>query len=267
MKKRILALSILFLLGGCAEVSDYAPTVGGTYDSVKDEQKLVEEARRVIELQVLSSPETIYEGETLSNDKILLKASFNDETEEEVNPETVQLDTSRPGTRNGVVIYGGVSTTFSIAVLAEPLTPEKVAVGITDVEFANDIYVGDTVKLEDVNMYVFFEDGTYEYTHPTSIEIDTSSSGKINVKVTYGDASKIVEVIVLGSGGEVTPEATLVGINTINPPTHVLLNGSITASDFTLQANYSDGSSQNVTPSSISVDTSVIGTANVVVKP
>ena len=259
MRKHLLALSALFLLMGCNGTEKFTPSEGGTYDPVADEMDMIDKLKRVVSLGDISAPAEIELNEELLPEDVTVVANYNDETSEVVHPDIVQLDSSRSGLQTGVVVLESKTKTFQINVKDENEDEVKTPVSILSVTFKNEVAVGDTVLLEDVDIVVKFDDDSEETLHPTSIELDTSMAGQIEAKVTYYGLSK-TQVIEISGEAHVK---TLVSLSIVSGiPESIAKGGTIATNSVILSANYSDGTSQNVNPSSIALDTSEAGTAS-----
>ena len=257
MKKLVLLLASLFLLGSCEGDVTFKPSEGGTYDPIADEVSLIENQRRVVSLTDIVAPATVKIGGTLALEDVSLVANYNDETHENVHPEEIQLSTSRLGVETGVVVYGGKTATFTITVVddAEPGN-EKTVASLGAVTFP-DIHVGDQVSVNNVTVVVNYSDNTSETVHPTSILIDTSEPGVVNVKVSYGGTEVTTTATVLGEGE--APVKTLTSVEISSVPLQIAQDGTLANNQVTLVAHYSDGTSENVNPNSITLDTSAPG--------
>ena len=254
MKKRLLVLAASMLLASCDGVVNFTPSEGGTYNPYTDEIDLIDGMRKVNSLGEVSAPSEILVGESLALDDVTVIAYYSDDTEEVVHPSLIQLDTSRPGNETAVVYFEGKTTTFTILVKEEE-TPsvDKVVTQIKTVTFTQTINIGDVVKLQDVDLVIEYEDGSEDNVHPTSIQIDTSHAGNIDVTVTYKDKSKTVQYTIGGA------EVILTEITAVAPAT-IYQNATLSVNDVTVTAHYSDGSSHAVTADSVVLDTSTIGT-------
>ena len=250
MKKHLLLVAVAMLLSACDGVVNFSPAEGGTYDPYADEIDLIDKMKKVNSLGEITAPSEIYINEELSLEDVSVVAYYSDDTEEVVHPSLIQLDTSRVGTETAVIYFEGKTATFTITVKEQEVVTKQVS-SIKTVTFLNTINIGDVVKLQDVELVVVYDDESEETVNPTSIQIDTSHAGTINVTVTYKDKSKTVQYTIEG-------EVVLSELSAVTPAT-IYKGATLSNSDVTLTAHYSDGSSQNVTPESIVLDTSTVG--------
>ena len=259
MKKHLILLSALFLLVGCEGASKFTPTDGGVYDPIADELDLIDKQRRVNSLGTVSAPSEIVQNATLSLEDVSVVANFSDNTTETVHPEVIQLDTSRLGDQTGVVVFGGKTNTFTINVKVDGGEASKTPVEITSVVINKTLGIGDNLTLEDVDIVVSFDDESSEALHPTSIELDTSHGGLVDVTVSYGDITKVVQVNIDGE----SHAPTLVSLEIVSGiPSEIAKDSSLDPNNVYINAVYSDGNkTENIHPTSISLDSSVVGTA------
>ena len=254
MKKHILlALSALFLLGGCDGLANYLPQKGGTYDPTQE----VPEEPTLVSLGVVSVQDAIYQDETLKTEDVSVLAVYSDESIKSVHPDSIELDTSSVGEQQGTLNVGDLTATFNIVVLAkqEDIEEKTVASLGEIVTKPSSIRVFEVISLNDVELVVYYSDGTNETVHPTSIKLDNTEAGTKTATIGYGGKFTTFDVVILENG-----RVSVTGLGNVEAPSTIEIGQTLSPSSVFVTVNYSDGTNGKVNPTSIDLDTSTAGT-------
>ena len=201
----------------------------------------------------VTTPELIMVGETLKTDQVKVVVVYDDGSNVEKNPSSVTLDTSVAGDIEGSLECEGLSTKFVMKVVA--LDPSTVIDKLGAVTSPASINKDAKLDVSSVSVVVYYKDGNSDSVIPDSIELDTSTIGTKTGKVNFQGFSANFTIEVK----EASEIKTLVSLGKVTAPAEVLLGSTLQVNQVSVLAQYDDGSSEEVTPDTVELDTSVVG--------
>jgi len=219
-----------------------------------------------IEVDTANSITECFQGQTVSQSDVKIKVFYNNGTSaDNITPDSIIGDTTEFGTGKILTAeYRGARADFTIDVI------EKVVTSITVDDSQNKTrliyFLGEQIKLEEIIIIAYYNDGTEALTNPDEIVSGNTSTGGDNViTVSYKGKTDSYTIHV--------NVAVLQQIRIINPPTKrsYVENDMINTSGMVVMADYKydsgeEFSSEINTTLTIIYDFGTVGTKTVTVR-
>ncbi len=223
----------------------------------------------IVESISISGQETEFEiGETFNQGDLKVIAKLSDGTEIDITNQIKveqNVDTNTAGTYAVLISYNGFYTAYEVKVNAKE--PEATLIKI-DVDGAKSTFtVGDVFESTGLKVTATMSDGTTkDVTADAKItqSADMNTTGKYAVVVSYEGQNAVYEIVV----NALSSNATLQSINVTGAKTEFVAGDTFATTGLVVTANFSDGSTQNVTDKALvtqNADMNVAGKYAVVV--
>lgn len=134
------------------------------------------------------------------------------------------------------------------------VTPTVTGLGF--VSAPEKINVGETLSKDDVSVLVNYSDNNIKQEHPDSVSLDTSSPGKTQGQVVYSEFTAAFDIEVVSGVNPPTPEKEVSSLGKVTAPEKITVGAVLGLDEVLVVVNYSDGTSGEVHPTSLSIDTS-----------
>lgn len=179
------------------------------------------------------------EGEVLNLNGMIVKASYNNGTTEEViNYVVDEFDNNKIGTQEIEVKYGGKIATFTVEVTQKSLS----TINITKKPDRTNYIVGQELSLDGMELTAYYNNGTTEVVDNYTVTgYDKDKIGPQTVTVGYENYTTKLDVTVV--------DKSVSDIAVMSPPTKTdyIEGQDIELAGLVVTANYDNGTSGNVT--------------------
>ena len=222
------------------------------------------------ELQSISNPQfkgsqpvAYSEVSNLDMSMFTVDARYSDGTVKTVTPMQMTVKTVQSSDTTATVILGYMDKSVTITLSVSPEGSGDPAAGLQSIENAkfkgSQPVAFDDISTLDIPMFTVdarYSDGTVKTVQPQGMSVGSVSSTATSatVTLTYGGKSTTVTLLVTPKGGSTAELLSLsnAGYKGTQPVPYANLS-SLSASMFTVDANYSDGSTETVTPQGMSL--------------
>ena len=208
--------------------------------------------KTILSLSDVSAPADIEKNATLETSQVTVVVNYSDGTKETINPQSISLDTSTTGAKQGTVSYEGKTCEFAINVV-DPETPILVVSSLGEIYAPSTIKQNAALSNNEVNVVVYYTNNTSAVVHPDSINLSTSALGDTEGIVSFGGKTKSFSIKVV---------APIKKLEVTSLPETIIQNTILSVNSITLKVTYLDDTFENnLHPDSIDLDTSILGIA------
>ncbi len=193
-----------------------------------------------IEMEKLPDKTVYQQGEALDMTGAVVRINYSDGSYylEAEDFKVSGYDPSKPGRQKITVKCDSKKTSFYVTVLEK--TPEPVLTGIRPIVTKTEYAVGEKFESSALSLELTFSDGSTQIiTEGFTVDgFSSEAAGEVAVTVVYGDMSAQFQIVV---------SAKITGIRPIVTKTEYAVGEKFEPSTLSLEATFSDGSTQIIT--------------------